>query len=108
MSQCNATFAAGEHKSSTENLILGLLLLPVLAWRGFVISRIWNWTMVPIFAWAALSTWQGLALSLMYLVLRGHPRRERSTLVQDLAFLFGSFLADCVLLLIAWLISGRL
>ena len=61
-------------------LKFGLFAVVFLAVFTFVVMRLWNWLVPPLFGWHAITYWQALGLLILSKILfggfRGGPHRD--------------------------------
>lgn len=84
-------------------LVFGVLLA---MWRGFVIQNLWNWLIVPTFAFRTLSMAQAFALSFVVGVMVGaHKFSNRKATKADGLELVGHVLSGAMALLVGWVVK---
>jgi hypothetical protein len=85
-------------------LVFGTLLA---VWRGFVIQHLWNWLIVPVFAFRTLSMAQAFALSFVVGTLVGaHKFKRGKATKEDSVELLGHFLSGLAALGVGWLVKS--
>lgn len=99
---------------TNENLVgclVGLLLIiPMVALRGWVLSLLWRWLFVPIFGLPALSVWQAIGVSVVVGVfqMRGPKDDDDSILEGVPRSTIYSVLTYAVALASGWIVSWQI
>jgi hypothetical protein len=89
-------------------VVFGALVFGVLLamWRGFVIQNLWNWLIVPTFAFRTLNIAQAFALSFVVGVMVGaHKFSNKKASKADGIELFGHLLSGAMALLVGWIVK---
>jgi len=92
-------------------LITLLLLVPAMIWRGFVLSIIWNWFMVPIFNLPSLGIAAAIGVALVIQVFNGIEiennldTEAESEAKLVIAAIVKLFFAPLVMLFVAWMVK---
>lgn len=89
-------------------IVAGALVFGVLLamWRGFVIQHLWNWLIVPTFAFRTLTMAQGFALSFVVGVMVGaHKFSKRKASKEDSVEFLGHLLSGAAALGVGWLVK---
>lgn len=74
--------------------------------KGFVLMKLWQWIIVPIFLQPAISFVQAIALSIFSTVLMSVPKKEAN--VDTLERVKISIVVYLLILLMGWIVSKML
>lgn len=87
-------------------LIFLLTIVPSALLRGFVVSKLWLWHVVPVFHLAPITVSQAISVSLIFSVLTYHytPDDKKRSAEEVIGLLLAPFLTNFLLLFMGWVI----
>jgi len=95
-----------------KTLILLLVAIVLVIWRGYAISTLWLWFVVSTFGLAPLSVAQSIGLSLIASVLCsqyfGYQDKDKSETERLVASATYAFLSPAAALFTGWIAKGYL
>ena len=82
-----------------------ILLIPCMVWRGYVLSILWKWFMVPLFHLPALNIPFAMGLALIVFLLTQRSSYIVTPIEERIKNLIYSFVYPGVALLAGWIIT---
>jgi hypothetical protein len=98
----------------TENLagcVVAMLLMPVMiGLRGWVVSLLWRWLVVPTFGLVTLGVWQAIGLSVIIAALfMKAPKPDDGTVLETtIRVTLFALTTYASLLLLGWIVSQQI
>jgi len=87
-------------------VVFFLAVVPSTLLRGYVVSKLWLWHVVPVFHLAPISVSQAISVSLIFSVLTYHytPDEKKRSAEEIIGMLLAPFATNILLLFMGWFI----